>query len=250
MKGIDALLVLAMKWDAPLQLYAYARQLLPIERSVGTCSIQHPPCHLARCAVQEDRSLINPCDCLRWMQLQAIQVADFLGPVELVFFVAVQEIVFRSPFFYSSLYGKSHRRDAYAMLAVDRIESRLIEVERRPIPQSVKRRSRCAVQPQNEESQPALSGCELGELSMKRDYGSGVERFRQPCRIPPFLVKLYCDVQCAEDFSRCLDAIDPKVEIFWKIAKVPVDVFADVGSQRRQIAGPRMSSQINIRANV
>src|SRR5262245_1391939 len=104
MKGIDAFLVFAMKWDAPLQLYAYARQLLPIERSVGTCSIQHPPCQLARCTVQDDGLLINPCDCLRWMQLQPIQVADFFRPVELVFFIAVQEIVFRSPFFYSSFY--------------------------------------------------------------------------------------------------------------------------------------------------
>src|SRR5262245_7022564 len=92
MKGIArALLVFAMKWDAPLRLYAYARQLLPIERSVGMCSIQHPPCHLARCTIQDDGQIVNPCDCVRWMQFQSLQFADFLRPVELVFFIAVQE---------------------------------------------------------------------------------------------------------------------------------------------------------------
>src|SRR5262245_2181029 len=146
MNGIAAVLfIFAVKCDAPLQLYAYARQLLLIERSVGTCFIQHPPCHLAGRTVQDDGTLINPCDCLRWMQFQSIKVADFLRPVELVFFIPVQEVVFGSTFFNSGFYSKPHRRDAYTLLAVDGIESRLIKIEGRPIPQPVKRRSRCPV---------------------------------------------------------------------------------------------------------
>src|SRR5215510_1880095 len=122
MNGIAALLLdCAMRRDAPLLLYAYARQLLPIERSVGMCSIQHPPCRLARCTIQDDGLLINPRDYVRRMQFQTIQVADFLRPVELVFFIAVQEVVFGSTFFDGRLYSKPHCRDANTMLAVERI---------------------------------------------------------------------------------------------------------------------------------
>src|SRR5215510_9455955 len=63
-------------------------------------------------------------------------------------------------------------------------------------------------------------------------------------------MKLYHDVKRAPCFGRFLQAVDAHIECVWKVAKIPVDVFTDVGSQCRQITGPRMSPQVNIRADV
>src|SRR5262245_41025510 len=98
---------------------------------MDTCFVKHPPCHFSRCTIEADSVSINPCRCLGWVQLEACKVAGAASPVELVFFIAVQEVVLRSPVCNSSLDRERHGRDANAVLAVSRIETRLVKIKDR-----------------------------------------------------------------------------------------------------------------------
>jgi len=73
------------------------------------------------------------------MQFYPRQMPRLAGPMELVFLISVQKIVFESALLYGRLYGEGHHGDAHAQFAESGIESRLIEVKRLAISKPVLR---------------------------------------------------------------------------------------------------------------
>src|SRR6187455_985337 len=139
MNGVPCRPVPRTVWRAALlQLYANATQVLPTERNI-TSSLQHPPCHLPGHTVASHRALINPCPGLGRMELYTHQPSSFMRPVEFVFLVAMEKVVLVRSFLDRALNRQRHRRDSNTVLAENRIETRLVEVERIAVVQPVKR---------------------------------------------------------------------------------------------------------------
>src|SRR5262245_1215447 len=181
------------------------------------CFVKTPPCHFSRRTIEADSMPVNPCRCLGWMQLESCEVAGAASPVELVFFIAVQEVVFGGPVCDSRLDRERHGGGANAVLPVSRIETRLIKIEGRPILQTIKGGGRYRVQPHDQQTEPTAIRGQLHKLSMKCDHGIRLECFGTTIN-PAFLVQVYDDIQCVAGFGRCPCAFDAHVERTRKIS--------------------------------
>src|SRR6476620_8778621 len=109
------------------------------------------------------------CTTMRRKHFHPTQFACGPGPVELVFLVAMQEVVLKGSLFNSCLDRKPHRGNSDAVFAVSRIKTRLIEVKGRTVTKPVKCRRRLSIQPENEEAQPAFCGRRPCKVSVKRN---------------------------------------------------------------------------------
>ena len=106
------------------------------------------------------------------VKLESHDVTTHLRPMEFVFFIAVQKVIFRRPSLDGSLNGESHRGDSNAVLGEGRIKPRLVKIKRRSVVETIERRGRSLIERNNQKTQPSAFGRQVDELAMKGYDGS------------------------------------------------------------------------------
>src|SRR5262249_33037925 len=105
-------------------------------------------------------------------------------PVELVRLVTVQQVVLLCALLERVLDGKPHRDQADAVLAVRRIEARLIEVKDPAVPEAVQGCGGPTVERQNKQAEPAAVQGELTHVVVKRGQRGRMKAGRAPAPLP------------------------------------------------------------------
>src|SRR6185369_12848489 len=175
---------------------------------------------------------------------------NFAGPVELVFFIPVQEVVLRRSLFDGGLYRKTHGRHAHAVLSVLGVESGLVEIKRRTITQSIQRRGRRIIQPHYEKTQPTPPRRKTHKITMERDHGVRLKRFGTAASSPSLVMKINRDVESFICFHRRLHTLETHVECLRNVSEITVDVLSDGGTECREVCIPRQASKIDVRTQV
>src|SRR5215467_11197106 len=118
--SVDLFASVAKRLPASANMYAAAKPVLPIERSISTSPIQHSSCHPSRNAIQRNRVPINVGASARWVELQSPDVACLVCPVEFVFLIPMKKVVFGGPVLDRGSNRKRHRGGTNAVAAVSR----------------------------------------------------------------------------------------------------------------------------------
>src|SRR6266446_9044738 len=116
---------------------------------------------------------VNPCSSFRRMKFHTHQIACLTSPVELVFFISVQEVKFERSLLDGHIHRQRHYRNTDAVFAERRIEAGLIKVKHSAVQKTVQSRRGRAIQMNRYDSHPSALRRNFDEFAVEGD-----DRFR------------------------------------------------------------------------
>src|ERR1041385_1037342 len=110
---------------------------------------------------------IKPAANIRRVQFDPSQFSRFPRPVELVFLVTMEQIIFSCTAFEGSANRKPHHHQPHTLFCELTVESGLVKVKRSTILQAVECGGWAVLDPDRQKPQPACFSGELNEFMVK-----------------------------------------------------------------------------------
>src|SRR5258706_5574212 len=185
----------------------------------------------------------------RRIDLYSAQVPALTRPKKLVGLLSVKQIVF--PDFYSQAFvdGETHEDQTDAQLAIGGIKTRLEKVKNIAVAEAVKRGRRFFVQPQDEKPEPAALQGDAGHFFVERQQGRDVKDAVAAVLAPSRLVQLDEPRKRPGALFLGRHRFEADLKPLLQVFKTPLEIIAMFGAERGQIGIPRVTAQIDKRAD-